>query len=226
MSPKVLLTVSLIVLGGCAQSEPVENSNVPITAASLNAQDPDVFGDDVPGDASNAVAPLDDAGNAASGNADAPLTPPAPGTPGGLPDDRTPPSEGPIAADSAQGAASVVQSYYGLLEARRFQDARASLQPNAPDAGRDVAAFAAQFDRYSEYHANVGAPGRIDAGAGQRYVTVPVQVYARLKADRAPSYQIGTVTLHRAGDIDGATPDQRRWKISTIALKPTPSPAN
>jgi hypothetical protein len=228
MSPKLILPASLILLAGCAQSEPVDNSMIGVNAASV------VVPGGVDSDEQNALAldaedaramgaAEDDFGaNDAdvAGNGEMPLDPPAPGTPGGLPDDKTPVSEAKFTPDSAQGAASVVQTYFGLLGARRFVDARALWRPEADGAGRDAAAFAAMFDRYSEYHANVGAPGRIDAGAGQRYVTVPVQVYARLKADRAPAYSIGTVTLHRAGDVDGATADQKRWKIDKIALAP------
>jgi membrane-bound inhibitor of C-type lysozyme len=89
----------------------------------------------------------------------------------------------------------------------------------------DAKAFAASFAKYSEYHANVGAPGQIDAGAGQRYVTVPVQAYGRLKAGARAFNMRGSVTLHRAGDVDGATPEQRRWRIRSADIKPRPGEA-
>lgn len=53
----------------------------------------------------------------------APVEPPAPGTPGGLPDDRTPLDERPFTADSAQGAANVVQTYYALVESGKVAEA-------------------------------------------------------------------------------------------------------
>ncbi|OAN66247.1 hypothetical protein [Sphingomonas sp. TDK1] len=145
-----------------------------------------------------------------------PLNPPAPGQPGGLPDDRTPVSEGKFTPDSAQGAANVVQTYYALIESGRYDQAWALWSDGGKASGGDAQAFAARFAPYSEYHANIGAPGQIEAGAGQRYVTVPVQVYARVKATGKPFYQLGEVTLHRAGDIDGATPEQRSWHIRAI----------
>ena len=229
MSPKLIFPVSLILLAGCAQSEPVDNSMIGNTAViagvpgSIDMDEQNALALDA--EDARAMDAVDAATNAASAvgtpsNADMPLDPPAPGTPGGLPDERTPVAEAKFTPDSAQGAANVVQTYFGLLSARRFVDARALWRSGAEGAGRDPADFAAGFDRYSEYHANVGAPGRIDAGAGQRDVTVPVQVYARLKADRAPAYAIGTVTLHRSGDIDGATAEQKRWKIAKVALTP------
>ncbi|MDT8759844.1 MliC family protein [Sphingomonas psychrotolerans] len=153
----------------------------------------------------------------------APLDPPAPGEPGGLDNDMTPVSEAPFTEGSAQGAANVVQTYYALLEAGKYGQAYRLWEPGA--AGMDGRAFAASFARYSEYHANIGAPGRVDAGAGQRYVTVPVQVYGRLKEGARPFNMRGSVTLHRAGDIDGATPEQRRWRIRSTDIKPRPAEA-
>jgi hypothetical protein len=152
--------------------------------------------------------------------APAPLEPPAPGEPGGLPNDATPVSEAPFAADSAQGAANVVQTYYALLEARKYDHAYRLWAPGA--AGMDAAAFAASFGKYAEYHANIGAPGPIDAGAGQRYVTVPVQVYGRLKQGGREFSMLGSVTLHRVGDVDGATAEQRRWRIRSTDIKSRP----
>lgn len=153
----------------------------------------------------------------------APLDPPAPGEAGGLDNDTTPVSEAPFTEDSAQSAANIVQTYYALLEQGKYGQAYRLWEPGATKM--DAKAFAASFDRYSEYHANIGAPGRIDAGAGQRYVTVPVQVYGRLKQGARPFSLRGSVTLHRAGDIDGATAEQRRWRIRSTDIKPGPDEA-
>lgn len=163
-----------------------------------------------------------DAPQAPAPAATAPLNPPAPGEPGGLDDDRTPVAEGPIAEESAQGAAQVVQRYYALLESGRYRQAWALWDNRGRASGMTPQAFAASFNRYSEYHANIGAPGRIEAGAGQRYVTVPVQVYGRLKDRNRPFNMRGSVTLHRAGNVDGATAEQRSWRISDTDIKPRP----
>jgi hypothetical protein len=149
----------------------------------------------------------------------APVAPPEPGTPGGLPKGGVV-SEGAFTPDSAQGAANIVQTYYALLGEGRYRDARALWDDGGRASGMDEAVFAANFARYSEYHAQVGAPGEIDAGAGQRYVAVPVVVYGRLKAGGAPYHASGAVTLHRVGDIDGATEAQKRWHLRAIKLKP------
>jgi hypothetical protein len=142
----------------------------------------------------------------------APVEPPAPGTPGGLPDDRTPLSEAPFAENSAQAAANVVQTYYALVEAGRFAEAR-RLWPG--EASGSEAAFAARFAGYGEYHAQVGAPGGIEGAAGSSYVEVPVVLYGRLKGGEAFNRK-AVVTLRRVNDVPGSTAEQRRWHISRI----------
>ncbi|MEG3175896.1 hypothetical protein U1872_06615 [Sphingomonas sp. RB3P16] len=223
MSRILSLSLPLLFLGACTSETTANSSTVDINAAAAQAQDAvDSYGENVATEVVSepeADTPEADASNSAvADTALAPLDPPAPGTPGGLADDRTPISEAPFTPDSAQGAANVVQTYYALIGEQKYAQAYALRDTGAGTP----AAFAAGFARYSEYHANIGAPGTIDAGAGQRYVTVPVQVYARLRAGGTPVYEIGSVTLHRAGDIDGATAAQRRWRIRDIALKPAP----
>ncbi|MDB5712351.1 MAG: hypothetical protein JWL96_4421 [Sphingomonas bacterium] len=151
----------------------------------------------------------------------APVEPRDPGTPGGLPKGGVV-SEAPFTPDSAQGAANVVQTYFALLEEGKYRQAHTLWDDGGKASGMNEAAFAASFGKYSEYHAQIGAPGEIDAGAGQRYVTVPVQIYGRLKAGAAPFHARGDVTLHRVGDIDGATAEQKTWHIRTISAKPQP----
>lgn len=191
----------ILALAACAQPAVVNNTNADINAAAVRAQtDVDTY---------------------AANNKAAPLTPAEPGQPGGLADDRTPVSEAPFAPDSAQGAATVLQTYYALIGERKYREARALWGRNGAASGQSADAFAASFAKYSEYHANIGAPGDIDAGAGQRYVTVPVQAYARLKSGAA-AYWIGSAVLHRTADIDGASPEDKAWRIKSIDLKPAP----
>jgi hypothetical protein len=168
------------------------------------------------GNASNAVAgeAANDAASAPTDQSDAPLNPPAPGEPGGLPDDRTPVSEAPFTETSAQGAANVVQSYYALLEQGKYGEAWKLWSDAGRASGKTEEAFAAGFGGYDEYHANIGAPGRIEGAAGSLYVEVPVQVYGRLKGG-APFNRRGSMTLRRVNDVPGSTAEQRRWHIAS-----------
>jgi hypothetical protein len=82
-----------------------------------------------------------------------------------------------------------------------------------------ASAFAASFDKYARYDAQVGAPGRIEGAAGSSYVEVPVVIYGRLKSGEAV-HMNGPVTLRRVNDVPGLTAEQRRWHISGIGSRP------
>lgn len=150
-----------------------------------------------------------------------PVTPRPPGTPGALPDDRTPVSEAPFTPQSAQGAADVVQTYFALAESGRYGEAWKLWAAGGQASGRSPEAFAADFARYQSYHALIGAPGAIEGAAGSLYVEVPVQAYGRTN-DGREFHEIGAATLRRSNDVPGATAEQRRWRIASIALKPAP----
>jgi hypothetical protein len=119
----------------------------------------------------------DDASRPCSANVQGPLTPPAPGEPGGLANDMTPVSEAPFTQESAQGAANVVQTYYALIGEGKYRQAWA-LWGNAGQGLGDDARPSPRASRAIRNIMPISARrARIDAGAGQRYVTVPVQAY-------------------------------------------------
>jgi hypothetical protein len=150
-------------------------------------------------------------------NTAAPLTPPEPGTPGGLADDKTPVEEpkGPIDPKSAEAAGQVMQHYGALLEERRFAEARKLWGDGGRASNLNEQQFADQFAKYSEVHAQVGKPGDTEGAAGSIYVTVPFQLYGRLKSGGQFS-RSGTATLRRVNDVPGSTAAQRRWHIAQI----------
>ena len=150
-----------------------------------------------------------------------PVEPPAPGTPGGLPDDRTPVSEAPFAETSAQGAANVVQTYYALLREGDYGKARALWSGGGEASGMSATAFADSFAKYAQYNAEVGAPGEIEGAAGSLYVEVPVVIYGRMKSGEEVHMK-GPVTLRRVNDVPGSTAEQRRWHISASGVRPRP----
>jgi hypothetical protein len=153
-----------------------------------------------------------------------PVVPPAPGTPGGLPDDRAPLSEAPFSPTSAQGAANVVQTYYALISERRYEDAWRLWTQGGEGSGLSAADFAKSFAPYESYNANVGAPGTIEGAAGSLYVTVPVQIYGR-RTSGEEVHLLGQATLRRVNDVPGSTPEQRAWHIFRIDLPRAPEPS-
>jgi hypothetical protein len=137
---------------------------------------------------------------------------PAPGTPAGLPDDRTPQAEpkGPIDAASAEAAGQVVQRYGALIEQKKFNIA-AGLWEDAKEAD----SFAKRFSDYREVHLQVGKPGNMEGAAGSVYVTVPVSLYGTSSAG-SPFKCSGEATLRRVNDVPGSTAEQREWHIHAI----------
>jgi hypothetical protein len=125
------------------------------------------------------------------------------------------------ADDGAEAAAQVLRDYYALIARKQFREAWDLWDREGQASGMAPDAFAASFNKYRNFTAQLGSPGRIDAGAGQRYITIPVTVSGTLR-DGAPFAMEGPVTLHRAADIDGATAAQRRWRIYESGLKPRP----
>ena len=151
----------------------------------------------------NDVAPAQAPATVPTTNEQAPLNPPAPGEPGGLPDDRTPVVEGKIDPKSAQGAGQVLQHYFALAEQGRFAEADKAWSDGSEKL--DLA-------KYKEVHVNIGAPGGMEGAAGSSYVDIPVQLYGRTKDGKEFNLR-GTMTLRRVNDVPGSTAEQRQWHI-------------
>jgi hypothetical protein len=175
--PKSALIMALVLLAACSQqaqqNEPAANEPETIAPAA------------------NEPAP------------ETPVNPPAPGEAGGLPDDRTPVSEGPIDPKSAQGAGQVLQTYFALVEQGEFTEAN-NLWSDA--------ATKLDLTKYNEVHANIGGPGNMEGAAGSSVVEYPVQLYGRTKAGKE-FHSRGTMTLRRVNDVPGSTEEQRKWHI-------------
>jgi hypothetical protein len=114
----------------------------------------------------------------------------------------------------------VVRRYVAALAARRYGEARALWDGGGQASGMTEAAFAASFARYATWHATVGTPFDADAGAGQRYVTVPVTVTGTWVSGK-PFRLEGPVVLHKVADgIDSDVPHAHAWRIRSSEMKP------
>jgi hypothetical protein len=58
----------------------------------------------------------------------------------------------------------------------------------------------------------------MEAAAGSRFIQVPVTIEATTRDGGTQRYS-GTYTLRRAM-VDGATPEQRAWRIASASLRP------
>lgn len=139
---------------------------------------------------------------------------------------RAQPTATPTPEAGRAEAARIVRAYYARIARGDYAAARGMWDDHGEASGLTPADYAKRFDRFAEFRAEVGTPGRIDAGAGQRYVEVPVRVFARMKDGGEPVERRGIVTLHRTGDIEGTTPAQQRWRIASAEILPKPPAAD
>ena len=125
------------------------------------------------------------------------------------------------AEPTVDDAVAVVRGYFSALAGRDFARAHA-LWSDGDASGHSVAQLAAEQADVASSDVSIGAPGRLDAAAGSRYIRVPVTVLRSLR-DGSTQRLGGAVTLRRAV-VDGATPEQRAWRIAGIELRPAPAP--
>ena len=125
----------------------------------------------------------------------------------------------PVAGVDDVSPAGVVRRYTDALAARRYDEAWALWDDGGAASGMTREAFAASFERYATYRATVGTPFDADAGAGQRYITVPVVVTGSLKSG-GPFRLEGPVVLHKAADgIESDDPHAHDWRIRSSEMK-------
>ena len=139
------------------------------------------------------------------------------GTLAALPPDAAQQASGAVQGElepTPADAVAVVRDYYAALAGGDPARARAMWSDGS---ARDLVAQDAGTVALS---VDVGAPGRVEAAAGSRYVRVPVNV-TRTLADGGVQRSTGIVTLRRSV-VDGATADQRAWRIASAELRTGP----
>ena len=113
-------------------------------------------------------------------------------------------------------AVQVIRDYYAAINRRDYASAYRLWRGSGQASGQSAAQFAAGFSDTSGVSVEIGEPGRIDAGAGQRHVEVPVSLTAR-HFDGSEQRFRGRYVLQRTV-VDGAHADQRAWRISNANL--------
>jgi hypothetical protein len=119
-------------------------------------------------------------------------------------------------------ALQLVRDYYAAIDARDYARAYRLWSGNGAASQQTAAQFAQGFSDTTEVRVQVGDPGREDAGAGQRYIQIPVNVYAT-HTDGSEHDYMGYYTLHRTV-VDGASAEQRAWRIHSAKLRETATP--
>jgi hypothetical protein len=154
---------------------------------------------------------LDAEGNPVLPTDDTVADPTAPIDPNATPIDAASIEPGP------QDAVAVIRDYYAAINRRDFAQAHALWSDGGRASKQTLEQFSAGFADTTGVSVEIMAPGRVDAAAGSRYVEVPVALTAT-HADGQQLRFVGAYTLRRAV-VDGATADQRAWRIGTADLR-------
>ncbi|MBO9574816.1 MAG: hypothetical protein J7494_03680 [Sphingobium sp.] len=157
------------------------------------------------------------AANAGVSQAMGTLIPPAPGEPGGLPDDRTPLNEQAARNPTSIAASGATVERFGLaLSDGRYGEAYRLWRGDGRQSGMSADQFADAYRKYAEIHVLVGRP---EAG-GTETARVPVQMYGRLRDGGQPFNLYGMMTLARNPKGQNGEPGQQPWLIASSELKP------
>ena len=133
------------------------------------------------------------------------------------PDPNTSPTDIATSEPTVDDAVAVVRDYYAAINRRDFAQAYALWSDGGRSSNQTPEQFAAGFADTTGVSVEIMAPGRVDAAAGSRYVEVPVALTAT-HADGRQQRFVGAYTLRRAV-VDGATADQRAWRIGTADIR-------
>ena len=125
--------------------------------------------------------------------------------------------EGASAAEpTPEDAVAVIRDYYAAINSGDFPRAYALWSDGGRASGKSAEQFAAGFTETTGVSVELQPPGAIGAAAGSRYIDVPVTITATHR-DGSQRRYAGKYVLRRAV-VDGATPEQRQWRIASADL--------
>ena len=123
----------------------------------------------------------------------------------------------PAGEPSPMDAVAVLHDYYAAIGARDYARAHALWSGGGGASGQTLEQFAAGFESTASVAFEPGTPGRIDPGAGSRYIEIPASIIAT-REDGSVHRYLGEFTLQRAV-VDGASPEQRAWRIAAADIR-------
>ncbi len=117
-----------------------------------------------------------------------------------------------------QAAIDVVHEYYAAINARDYRKAY-ELWSGKGEASKQT------FEDFRDGFANTedveidtsGEPGTPEGAAGSQYIKIPLLIKARMKDGKVQNFW-GEYTMRRSM-VDGATADQRAWRIYSAEVK-------
>ena len=127
----------------------------------------------------------------------------------------------PPDAEGLRAAIDVVHEYYDAINAGDYRKAY-ELWSGKGEASKQT------FEEFRDGYANTesveldtsGEPGDLEGAAGSQYVKIPVRLRAKTKDGKLQHFW-GEYTLRRSM-VDGATAEQRMWRIYSAQFKELP----
>ena len=116
-------------------------------------------------------------------------------------------------------AVAVIRDYYRAIDGLDYAHAWSLWSDGGRSSGQSPQQFADGFANTAHVTVQTGPPGDMEGAAGSRFIQVPVTIVAEMR-DGATQQYTGTYTLRRAA-VDGATPEQRAWRIASASLRAT-----
>ena len=136
-----------------------------------------------------------------------------------LPDATGEDGEAVATEPTPEDAVAVLREYYAAINRGDFNRAYALWSDDGRASGQSPEQFAAGFVDTTGVSVDIHPPGEVDAAAGSRYIEIPVSIVATQR-DGSQRRYAGAYTLRRAV-VDGATPEQRAWRVGSVDLQET-----
>lgn len=127
------------------------------------------------------------------------------------------PSE-PVGGEDLHNARSILEAYYAAIGEGDFERAYLLWADSGRASGQAPAAFEEGYAETLSVDL-VAGQGRLEGAAGSRYAEFSVQVAATTRNGAAQQFE-GTYVLRRSV-VDGASADQRAWRIYSADIRRT-----
>jgi len=137
-------------------------------------------------------------------------------TPSGAPQTASA-SNAKLDTDTAD-AVAVIENYYHAINQRQYEQAHRLWSGEGAASGQSLEAFRNGFSDTVAVEVHLGTPGRIEGAAGSRFLELPVEIVSRTTVGTTQRFH-GKYVLRRSV-VDGATAEQRQWRIHSAEIAP------
>lgn len=118
-----------------------------------------------------------------------------------------------------EAAADIIRQYYAAIDARTYRRAYEFWSGKGEASKKTFEQFRDGFANTRSTSVDIGEPGDVEGAAGSRYITFSVTVHATTKDGKEQNFK-GEYVLRRSV-VDGATAEQRAWRIYSAKINTT-----